>query len=133
MHRKAFEASAKKRTKEEKPYGARTDGYLSDENRERVRALIEVKAVARASRTLEIFMQESAQMAAWILEHPKELPEPIGQYVYGDHCFFRKLPRIKANTAKSRLQVLQDRNKMYLNFARYGSKYLSYLTGKGGI
>lgn len=85
MHRKAFEASTKKGTKKEKLYEARTDGYLSDKNVKCVRALIEVKAATRASRTLEIFMQESAQMAAWILEHPNEPPEPIGRYVYGNH------------------------------------------------
>lgn len=85
MHRKAFEASAKKGTKKEKLYKAWTDGYLSDEHRERVRALIEVKAATRASRTLEC--RKVLKMAAWILEHPKELPEPIGQYIYGDHCF----------------------------------------------
>lgn len=85
MHQKAFEASAKKGTKKEKLYEARTDGYLSDENVKRVCVLIEVKAGIRASRTLGIFMQESAQMASWILEHPNEPPEPIGRYVYGNH------------------------------------------------
>ncbi|PKY01059.1 hypothetical protein P168DRAFT_329807 [Aspergillus campestris IBT 28561] len=111
MHRKAFEAFVEKGTKKEKLYEARTDGYLADENARRVRALVEVKAATRASRTLEIFMQESAQMAAWILEYPNEPPDPLGR----------------------RFQVLQDRNEIFLNFARYGSKYLSYLRGQGSF
>lgn len=29
--------------------------------------------------------------------------------------------------------MLQDRNEIFLNFARYGSKYLSYLRGEGAF
>ena len=72
MHRKKFVAPAVKNGIEEKGYEARTDGYLSDEKGARVRALIEVKAAPRELKTMNIFMQESAQMAAWILEHPDE-------------------------------------------------------------
>ncbi|OJJ85315.1 uncharacterized protein ASPGLDRAFT_81751 [Aspergillus glaucus CBS 516.65] len=50
-------------------------------------------------------------LAAWILEHPNEPPEPIGR----------------------RFQVLQDRNEIFSNFARYGSKYFSYLRGEGAF
>lgn len=70
MHRKAFEATATRETKKVKLYEARTDGYLSNEKTQRVRALIEVKAAKRGNRTLGIFMQESAQMMAWIMQHP---------------------------------------------------------------
>lgn len=34
---------------------------------------------------------------------------------------------------KSRVQVLQDRDEIYLNFAKYGSKYLSHLRGESAF
>lgn len=46
-----------------------------------VHALIEVKSAARCSNTLEIVMQESAQMAAWI----NDPANPVDQCVYTNH------------------------------------------------
>lgn len=95
MHRKKFVAPAVKNGTEEKGYEARTDGYLSDEKGARVRALIEVKSAPRNRKVLSIFMQESAQMAAWILEHPDEPPNLPGRYVCAEDPLLRLLTWIR--------------------------------------
>lgn len=128
MHRKKFVAPAFKNGTEEKGYEARTDGYLSDEKGARVRALIEVKAAPRKRKVLNIFMQESAQMAAWILEHPDEPANLPGRYVYTEHPYF--MDKGLTIPKKSRFLVSQDRDEIYLNFAQYGEKYLAYLRGE---
>lgn len=88
-------APAVKNGTEEKGYEARTDGYLSDEKGACVRALIEVKSAPRNRKVLSIFMQESAQMAAWILEHPDEPSNLPGRYVCAEHPLLRLLTWIR--------------------------------------
>lgn len=79
IHRNALHATVKGR----ELYEARTDGYLSDKSGTSIRALVEVKAAIRSSKLVDIFMQESAQMVAWILNQPEEFLKMPGRYV---HC-----------------------------------------------
>lgn len=65
FHRKPLVAKFKKASLE-----ARLDGYLRDEQSRKIRAIIEVKAAWRYQRLRQIFMQESAQMVAWIMNDP---------------------------------------------------------------
>lgn len=77
IHRNALHATVKER----ELYEARTDGYLSGNSGSSIRALVEVKAAVRSKKLDEIFMHESAQMVAWILNQPEEYLKMPGRYV----------------------------------------------------
>ncbi|RJE24327.1 hypothetical protein PHISCL_03332 [Aspergillus sclerotialis] len=104
IHPWAFHATAKGT----KLYEARTDGFLSDRYNRHIYSIIEVKAAQRSQKMFDIFMQESAQVVAWILSQPNESLKLRGR------CF----------------QVLQDRHEIYINFAEFGEKYLHYERGQ---
>ena len=53
-------------------FEARTDGYLEKGQSGEVSAILEVKAYIREDNVLQIQMQESAQMAAWIFANPDD-------------------------------------------------------------
>jgi len=53
-------------------FEARTDGYLEKGQSGEVGAILEVKAYIREDNILQIQMQESAQMAAWIFANPDD-------------------------------------------------------------
>lgn len=61
-----------------KGYTAKVDGYLTSPSNKQIKAIIEVKALARSKALLAIRRQESAQIAAWIASHP----DPKGQAGY---------------------------------------------------
>ncbi|KAH8427659.1 uncharacterized protein LDX57_005370 [Aspergillus melleus] len=103
VHRKALKACFRHAS-----FVARVDGYLEDRTPvEKVRAVVEVKPMFREKRILQICMQESAQMVAWIL---KDLDE------FG--CL---------NLPGRRLHVSQNRNEIYITFAEYDDEYMNYL------
>ncbi|KAE8148030.1 hypothetical protein BDV25DRAFT_142165 [Aspergillus avenaceus] len=82
-------------------YIARTDGHCKNKVKGDVRALVEVKACLRYLSLLEICIQESAQMVAWLKAFP---PNP-------------------------RRTSFSDRHEIWLIFARYDEGYLDYLKG----
>ena len=51
-------------------YRARVDGYLCSTKNSTALAILEVKPCCRRDKLEEIYMQEGAQMAAWISSHP---------------------------------------------------------------
>jgi hypothetical protein len=55
-------------------YEARVDGFLRSPTGD-VKAIIEVKPCVRSQKSMEIRMQETAQMAAWICSHPPDVHE----------------------------------------------------------
>ncbi|KAI1272510.1 hypothetical protein F5Y07DRAFT_403334 [Xylaria sp. FL0933] len=55
---------------EEKSYEARVDGYLKSHKDGQPLVIVEVKPCRRSKNRAQIRMQESAQMAAWINQHP---------------------------------------------------------------
>ncbi|KAL9623818.1 MAG: hypothetical protein Q9160_001809 [Pyrenula sp. 1 TL-2023] len=56
---------------------ARTDGYLRHEAQDTPLAIVEVKRYVRSGNPGKVQMQESAQMACWIAEHPDKGDLPI--------------------------------------------------------
>lgn len=70
IERKAFHFRQHKSSRKESLYEARTDGHLSliTENISRSLSILEVKAQIR--KEAKPWMQESAQMAAWIYDEP---------------------------------------------------------------
>lgn len=68
-------------------YEARTDGCLSDGPGKFICSLIEVKAATRRDHVFEIFMQESAQIVAWILNQRDEYLKLPGRYVHNLSLF----------------------------------------------
>jgi len=66
IERMAFKLADKK----DKGYEARVDGLLRRPSDGRVLAILEVKPCVRLHRKVDIRMQESAQMAAWISSDP---------------------------------------------------------------
>lgn len=122
IHRNALHATVNER----ELYEARTDGYLSGNSGSSIRALVEVKAAVRSKKVDEIFMQESAQMVAWILNQPEEYLKMPGRYVRcSSYLQYTEL------TDERFFQVLQDRHEIYLNFAQFGDKYVQYLRDEG--
>ncbi|KXG51572.1 uncharacterized protein PGRI_089650 [Penicillium griseofulvum] len=97
----------------QKVYEARVDGFLRyqhDENSP-IMAIVEVKPSIR-EQTLEtdaIRMQEGAQMAAWISQHPPTPSELTPGGIF------------------SRLLVSQDRHQIYLTFAEFDTDYVHYI------
>jgi len=51
-------------------FEARTDGFLKIGREEFPLAILEVKPYVRNSNLTQVQMQESAQMASWIYDHP---------------------------------------------------------------
>ena len=122
IHRNALHATVKER----ELYEARTDGYLSGNYGKSISALVEVKAAVRSKKVDEIFMQESAQMVAWILNQPEEYLKMPGRYVRcSSYLQYTEL------TDDRFFQVLQDRHEIYLDFAQFSEKYVQYLRNEG--
>ncbi|RDW84141.1 uncharacterized protein DSM5745_04467 [Aspergillus mulundensis] len=97
-------------------YEARTDGYLDmtgvERRGQRIRALIEVKAVYRNRKRAAIRMQEAAQTVAWLASYPE--------------------PGDRLNERGRRIHLCQDRHEVFILYAEYTEKYLEYLrTGAG--
>ena len=63
IHRKAFQIGNKKSGK---GFEARVDGFLRRRSDDKIMAILEVKPCVRKKKKVNIQMQESAQMAAWI-------------------------------------------------------------------
>ncbi|GFF40016.1 hypothetical protein IFM46972_06079 [Aspergillus udagawae] len=108
IRRLAFKVEFKKATME-----SRTDGYLyGPEGGDEAFAIVETKAHPRKRRDrgLEIYMQESAEMVAWIRR---------------DARAGRKVP-----LDNQRLLVSQDRHEIYLTWASYNASYVDYLEDK---
>ncbi|GAQ08026.1 hypothetical protein ALT_5347 [Aspergillus lentulus] len=93
---------------------ARTDGYLyGPTGGDEAFAIVETKAHQRKKTTKtggQVYMQESAEMVAWILKDESEE---------------RKVP-----LDNQRLLVAQDREEIYLVWASYDASYVDYLEGK---
>lgn len=123
IHPWTFNATAKGT----KLYEARTDGFLSDRYNRHLCSIIEVKAAQRSQKMFDIFMQESAQMVAWILSQPNESLKLRGRYVY-EHIAL--IQGFRTNRIDRCFQVLQDRHEIYINFAEFGEKYLRYVRGQ---
>nr|KMM68379.1 hypothetical protein CPAG_04708 [Coccidioides posadasii RMSCC 3488] len=103
LHRKSFKAYFTHAS-----FEARTDGYLEDTKPDgKIRALIEVKAVARERKRKAICMQEAAQMVAWIRSYPDR-----------GGCL---------NLPGRRVHVSQDRHEIYITIAEYNGDYIDYL------
>ncbi|EEH11399.1 conserved hypothetical protein [Histoplasma capsulatum G186AR] len=107
LERKAFRIRQHKSLDKECLYEARTDGHLAffTENAPRSLAILEVKSQVR--KDAEPWMQESAQMAAWIYDEPST----------GDRSNFR------------RCMISQDRHEIYIIIATYTKEYVAYLQG----
>ncbi|KAK2797828.1 hypothetical protein FQN50_009072, partial [Emmonsiellopsis sp. PD_5] len=107
IERKAFHFRQHKSPKESL-YEARTDGHFSllTKNTSRSLSILEVKAQIR--REARPWMQESAQMAAWIYDEPCK----------GNDSVFR------------RCMISQDRHEIYLIIATYNNDYVAYLQGE---
>ncbi|KAJ5420187.1 hypothetical protein N7465_002706 [Penicillium sp. CMV-2018d] len=105
-----------KRHNGQKVYEARVDGFLRyqrDRNNP-IMAIVEVKPFPRDTDPNDsIRMQESAQMAAWICQHP---PTPA-ELTSGS----------KFRCLHSRLLVSQDRHHIYLTFAEFDAGYVHYI------
>lgn len=86
-----------------------TDGYLEKGQSGEVSAILDVKAYIREDNILQIQMQESAQMAAWIFANPDD-----GEL---HHSASGKEPT-------RRLLVSQDNHEIYLTFAEYDAAYV---------
>ncbi|KAG2026971.1 hypothetical protein GB937_000707 [Aspergillus fischeri] len=90
---------------------ARTDGYLyGPTGGDEEFAIVETKTHQRKKSTQkgrQIYMQESAEMVAWILK---------------DEC--------KVPLDNQRLLVAEDRDEIYLVWAPYDASYVDYLEGK---
>ncbi|KAI1295919.1 hypothetical protein F5Y03DRAFT_399085 [Xylaria venustula] len=100
-----------------KTYEARVDGYLRRRRDNMPLAIIEVKPFVRKTKQVQIRMQESAQMAAWINQHrPLSTSQPGG-----------------TNNKIKRLLISQDRHRIYLNFASFDTNYVDYICDKQGI
>jgi len=67
LHRRRFLYST---LDKKKVYEARVDGFLRTRQDNEVKAILEVKPFIRSKMWEAIHMQEAAQMAAWISEHP---------------------------------------------------------------
>ncbi|KAK2763953.1 hypothetical protein FQN54_009572 [Arachnomyces sp. PD_36] len=109
LQRKAFDFATNTADNESiKLFQARTDGHLRiamEEGKEsRSLAILEVKAKMRNA--AEPYMQESAQMAAWIHAEPDV--------------------RNKSDTYR-RVMICQDHREIYLNIAEYNWDYLLYI------
>ncbi|GIJ82211.1 hypothetical protein Asppvi_000717 [Aspergillus pseudoviridinutans] len=108
IRRLAFKVEFKKATME-----SRTDGYLyGPQGGDEAFAIVETKAHPRKrwGKGLEIYMQESAEMVAWIRR---------------DARAGRKVP-----LDNQRLLVSQDRHEIYLTWASYDASYVDYLEDK---
>ncbi|KAH8812645.1 hypothetical protein F5884DRAFT_832263 [Xylogone sp. PMI_703] len=97
-------------------FGARsftvmTYGALQDECLSTVHAIIETKNADRRHDDRWVCMQEAAQLVGWLLTHADYI-ERIG----------RRRQRF--------MLVSQDREKVYLTFAKLGDHYLDYLRGE---
>ncbi|KAI0098803.1 hypothetical protein GGR51DRAFT_537491 [Nemania sp. FL0031] len=111
LHRRAF---ISRNRNGEKTYEARVDGLLRRRQDDKPLAILEVKPFTRRKKRLEIMMQESAQMAAWISQHPP-----------------RELEDMRANSKKSyRLIISQDRHEIFLTFAEFDAAYCDYIRHK---
>ncbi|KAN0077871.1 hypothetical protein V8E54_006175 [Elaphomyces granulatus] len=98
-------------------YTAIDDGLLqvkhrpSEAKNSNILAILEVKPRQRTKMMQRIQMQESAEMAAWILTTSPELS------AFNNYC----------------LLVAQDRHEIYLVYASYRCDYLRYLKGDGPV
>ncbi|KIX04749.1 uncharacterized protein Z518_05619 [Rhinocladiella mackenziei CBS 650.93] len=106
IERKAFELGDKK----DEGYEARVDGLLRRQSDGRVLAILEVKPCVRCHHQVDIRMQESAQMAAWISSYPDN-----------------SSTQTSANF--TRLLVSQDRHQIFLTFATFDKSYVAYVSG----
>ncbi|KAJ5922915.1 hypothetical protein N7516_010618 [Penicillium verrucosum] len=101
-----------KRYNGQKVYEARLDGFLRyqrDQNNP-IMAIVEVKPFSRDTDPDDSTRkQESAQMAAWICQHP---PTPA---------------ELTSGSKFSRLLVSQDRHHIYLTFAEFDAGYVDYI------
>ncbi|KAI0808758.1 hypothetical protein GGR55DRAFT_650718 [Xylaria sp. FL0064] len=104
LHRLALVA---RNNSKEKSYEARVDGYLKSPRDGQPLVIAEVKPCRRWKNLRQIRMQESAQMAAWINEHP---PRTQGQ--------------------SRRLLISQDRDEIFLTFGQFDKNYVDYICHK---
>ncbi|KAI1130603.1 hypothetical protein F5Y10DRAFT_235195 [Nemania abortiva] len=108
LHRRAFVSLNKAM---EKTYEARVDGFLKRRRDKEPLIILEVKPFQRYKKPSGIRMQESAQMAAWISQHPP-----------------RDLQDMRSNSKKGhRLLISQDRHEIYLTFGQFDAAYLDYI------
>ena len=85
--------------------------HSSEAKNSNILAILEVKPRQRTEMMQRIQMQESAEMAAWILTTSPELS------AFNNYC----------------LLVAQDRHEIYLVYASYRCDYLRYLKGDGPV
>lgn len=78
IQRRPFHATVKG----EELYEARTDGCLADRSGKSICSLVEVKTAERFDRLYDIFMQESAQIVAWLLNEQDDYLSLPGWYVH---------------------------------------------------
>ncbi|KAI3331304.1 hypothetical protein F4824DRAFT_476196 [Ustulina deusta] len=93
-----------------KTYEARVDGYLKRRSDGEPLVILEVKPFLRENKPVEIRMQEGAQMAAWINQHPP--------------------PRKRDKAKYRRLLISQDRHEIHLTFASFDDGYVDYICHK---
>ncbi|KAK2755879.1 hypothetical protein FQN54_005675 [Arachnomyces sp. PD_36] len=105
---KKGKGKAKEKDPPRKLFQARTDGHLRIklEKKSRSLAILEVKAKER--KTVNPFMQESAQMASWIRAEPD---------VKGD----------SDDMTYRRVMISQNHREIYLIIATYDWKYVEYI------
>ncbi|KAI1345358.1 hypothetical protein F5Y01DRAFT_309122 [Xylaria sp. FL0043] len=106
LHRRAFVVRDKDA---QKTYEARVDGYLRRRKDDQPLVILEVKPYKRAGKEFDIRMQESAQMAAWISQHPPQQ--------------FQETP----DTKKKSQQVSSYRHEIFLTFAEFDEPYVNYI------
>ncbi|OAX80823.1 hypothetical protein ACJ72_04832 [Emergomyces africanus] len=113
LERKAFHIRQHNSLDKRSLYEARTDGHLAfvTGNISRSLAILEVKS--RIRKFAEPWMQESAQMAAWIYDEPSMEKEPSKE----NRSSFR------------RCMISQNRHEIYLIIATYTKEYVAYLQG----
>ena len=135
-----------------KIYEARVDGLLYHRNHQDVLAIIEVKPFLRSSNLDAVQMQEAAQMAAWISQHPpSSSSDLLGARGKGGNDKFRYVTSYssfllrRGTTAPfyfnrtfgilriallRRLLISQDRDEIYLTVASFDTDYVEYICGK---
>ncbi|OJD21249.1 hypothetical protein ACJ73_07409 [Blastomyces percursus] len=110
IERKAFHFGQQEFPEKKSLYEARTDGHFSliTEDTPRSLSILEVKAQAR--KESKPWMQESAQMAAWIYDEPYAGNDSVQNF--------------------RRCMITQDRHEIYLIIATYDENYVAYLQEK---
>ena len=72
LHRKIFRIGKSDKNNKE-GFEARVDGFLRRRSDDKVMAIVETKACMREEKEVDIQMQETAQMAAWISTFPENV------------------------------------------------------------